>query len=103
MSGNVLDAELEARRNNSVLTLKWDKTDLEIKTRSVEWTLQPLINQVFLFCNVKSKRLLLLFSINSSVLKYQVTLRSTGDFTDEIAISDESYVKKEKRSLQEGN
>ena len=52
MSGNVLDAELEARRNNSVLTLKWDKTDLEIKTRSVEWTLQPLINQVFLFCNV---------------------------------------------------
>jgi hypothetical protein len=46
MSRNVLGAELEARRESSVLTLKWNLKDIEIKTRSVELTLQPLINQV---------------------------------------------------------
>ena len=32
--------------NRSNAQLAWDKKDLDIKTKSVEETLQPLINQV---------------------------------------------------------
>jgi hypothetical protein len=32
--------------NHSNVQLVWDKKDLDIKTKSVEETLQPLINQV---------------------------------------------------------
>jgi hypothetical protein len=55
MSTNALNVGIEGKPNSSGLTLKCNITDVEIKTRSVEWTLQPLINQVILFLEFKKK------------------------------------------------